>query len=165
MFIPLQSLLILSVLKLLKSLLLHSILRLGRQAYFIFRRGSPCPEKKSAGFSFQFMGCKARIWRVTPLETGELSGSFSLSPGPSVGPGIVPRLARKQHWCGPWTQALDLCLVEGCACLLGWKPGAQVPGDDGQRVLLALAWLLSLWAAEFHRWLSWRQGTLSFLTS
>ena len=45
----------------------------------------------------------------------------------------------------PWTY-----LVEGSACLLGWKPGAQVPGDGGQRVLLALAWLPILWA----RWVS-----------
>lgn len=35
-------------------------------------------------------------------------------------------------------------LVEGSACLLGWKPGAQVSGDDGQKVLLALAWLPNL---------------------
>lgn len=41
----------------------------------------------------------------------------------------------------PWTY-----LVEGSACLLSWKPCAQVPGDDGQRVLLALAGLPNLWA-------------------
>lgn len=41
-------------------------------------------------------------------------------------------------------------------------PGAQVPGDDGQRVLLALAWLPSLGHAGCHRWFSWQQGTCLF---
>lgn len=33
-----------------------------------------------------------------------------------------------------------------CAYLLGQKPGAQVPGDDSEKLLLALAWLPGLWA-------------------
>lgn len=68
-------------------------------------------------------------------------------PGPSVGPGASPRIASKQNGCGTWTQALNLCLLKKknkaktCAYLVGQKPGAQVPGDDGWKVLLDLAWL------------------------
>lgn len=62
-----------------------------------------------------------------------------------MGPGASPRIARKLNGCGPWTQALDLCLLKkkkkNCAYLVCQKPGAQVPGDDGWRVLLDLAWL------------------------
>lgn len=49
-------------------------------------------------------------------------------------PGASPRFARKQNFCGPWTQALDLCSFKKKkkgSYLVGQEPGAQVPGDDG----------------------------------
>lgn len=83
---------------------------------------------------------------MTPLETGRPGAYVEafLSPqGPVWGLALPEGLSggRTDVNLGPrpWNY-----LVEGSACLLGWKPGAQVPGDDGQRVLLALAWLPNL---------------------
>lgn len=70
-------------------------------------------------------------------EARGTSGSFSLSPGPSVGPGVAPR-ADVDVGPEPWT-----CVWEKGA-LVCWV-GSQVPGDDDQRVLLALAWVPIIW--------------------
>lgn len=46
--------------------------------------------------------------------------------------------------------------------MLGWTPGAQVPGGDGQRVLLALAWLPILGACWISQVVLLAAGHLVF---
>lgn len=119
------------------------------------------------GSGYQLIACNTWIWSVTPLETGRPGAHVEafLSPqGPVWGPVLPEGLpgGRTNVDLGPrpWTR-----LVAGSTCLLGREPGAQVPGDDGQRVLLALAWPLIIWACWISQVAFLAAGHLAFHTS
>lgn len=74
-----------------------------------------------------------------------------------MGPGASPRIARKLNGCGPWTQALDLCLLKKKKkIVLIWCVRSQVPRCP-EMMVGGFCWIwrgfLALGCAAFHRWL------------